>query len=137
EPGTRLRVAGWALSGTLDGLTAGTGADRCEVRGAGLLSRLVAVRGLDAARVERAPAGTAFGPWTLVPELSGHADGALVVALAALTAADDAAEEAALDELVRVDVAGDVVTAEWLADGGVVATHTVDWSGQVPRVASG
>uniref|UniRef100_UPI000DF735D4 DUF2264 domain-containing protein n=1 Tax=Desertihabitans aurantiacus TaxID=2282477 RepID=UPI000DF735D4 len=48
EPGTRLRVAGWALSGTLDGLTAGTGADRCEVRGAGLLSRLVAVRGLDA-----------------------------------------------------------------------------------------
>jgi hypothetical protein len=88
-PRIRVRISGWPVAGpgvesvtdTAEGLraTVTTTAD------GGLTSRLVGVHGLTEAATTIAPQGTAYGTWTVVPELFGTAGPGLYVALAALT----------------------------------------------------
>ncbi|MDV9200042.1 hypothetical protein R6M67_33055, partial [Streptomyces sp. Wh19] len=64
----------------------------------------------------RAPQGTAYTPWAVVPRLSSSATGSVVlVALASLTAEPDAAPLDSVVDAVTVD--GDVVEVRWAEDG--------------------
>ncbi|MEV7085779.1 DUF2264 domain-containing protein [Streptomyces sp. NPDC093085] len=99
-PGALLRETGWA-----------TGPGQ-EVR-----SALHPLYGWTAGPGEpRAPHGTAYTRWAVVPELTGPAEGtALFAALATLTAEPDAAPLAAAVDGVTVD--GGTVEVRWAGDG--------------------
>ncbi|MFI6698762.1 DUF2264 domain-containing protein [Streptomyces sp. NPDC050509] len=99
-PGARVRQTGWA-----------TGPDE-DVR-----SDLHGLYGWEAAPAERrAPQGTAFTRWAVVPELTAPAEGtALFAALATLTAEPDAAPPAGAVSGVTVD--GGTVEVRWTDDG--------------------
>lgn len=97
--GARVRQTGWA-----------TGPEE-SVR-----SALHGLHGWDSGHEPRAPQGTAYTRWALVPQLSGEAEGtALFAALATLTAEPG---NAPLSEAVReVGVDGDTVEVAWADDG--------------------
>ncbi|MEZ0491003.1 DUF2264 domain-containing protein [Kineococcus sp. TBRC 1896] len=87
--GTAVSATGWALAAARpEDLVADVGARTVQVAGAGLRSVFTAVAGFDVADVVRAPAGTAFGAWALVPRLRGAAGGSPAVVSAALSAQD-------------------------------------------------
>ncbi|MEW1958096.1 DUF2264 domain-containing protein [Kineococcus sp. NPDC059986] len=87
--GTAVTATGWALAAAgpweLDTEVAGTAV---QVDAPGLRTRFAAVAGFDVADVVRAPAGTAFGDWALVPRLRGVATRSPAVVAATLSAAD-------------------------------------------------
>lgn len=124
--GTPVAVTGWALAarGPADLPSTIEGTEVVLGDGA-LTSRLAAVTGFDRADLVRAPAGTAYGDWALVPRLRGTlgAPGAPGVVVAALSAADPGPAPA-----VAVD--GQTVTAVF-ADG---RRGRVTLGSDVPRV---
>jgi hypothetical protein len=124
--GTPVSVTGWALAarGPADLPSTVEGGAVALTDGA-LTSHLVAVTGFDRADLVRAPAGTAYGDWALVPRLRGTlaAPGSLGVVVAALSAADPGPAPA-----VAVD--GPTVTAVF-ADG---RRGRVTLGSDVPRV---
>ncbi|WP_405719242.1 DUF2264 domain-containing protein [Streptomyces sp. NBC_00046] len=97
--GARVEQTGWA-----------TGRDDA------LASALHGLHGWESRDEVRAPQGTAYTPWAVVPRLSASAQGTVVlVALASLTAEPDAAPLDAVADAVTVD--GDVVEVRWAQDG--------------------
>ncbi|MEZ0166567.1 DUF2264 domain-containing protein [Kineococcus sp. LSe6-4] len=88
-PGTPVSATGWALAaGRPADLSAQVSGSAVRLDGAGLQSRFQAAAGFETGDVVRAPGGTAFGRWALVPRLRGLADRSPAVATAALSAAD-------------------------------------------------
>ncbi|WP_405749547.1 DUF2264 domain-containing protein [Streptomyces sp. NBC_00012] len=97
--GARVEQTGWA-----------TGRDDA------LASALHGLHGWESRDEVRAPQGTAYTPWAVVPRLSASAQGTVVlVALASLTAEPDAAPLDAVADAVTV--VGDVVEVRWAQDG--------------------
>ncbi|MCX5610376.1 DUF2264 domain-containing protein [Streptomyces sp. NBC_00047] len=81
-------------------------------------SALHPLHGWDARDEVRAPAGTAFTPWALVPRLTAEAAGTgLYAALATLTAEPDPAPLAAAVTDVRADADG--IEVRWAEDGSL------------------
>jgi hypothetical protein len=125
--GVPVTVTGWALAATtpqdLDPQVDGTSV---VVRTDATATRLVGCHGFDAAEVQRAPQGTAYGAWALVPTLRGTVvPGELLVAASTLTAAPDSAAP-------EVEVAGGEVSIAW-PDG---ARTTCTWTAPAPSVVT-
>jgi hypothetical protein len=96
--GARVEQTGWA-TGRDDALT----------------SALHGLYGWESRDEVRAPQGTAYTPWAVVPRLAAPAGGTVVlVALASLTAESDAAPLDAVVSGVTVD--GDTVEVRWAED---------------------
>ncbi|GAA0925443.1 DUF2264 domain-containing protein [Pseudonocardia zijingensis] len=123
--GIPVTVTGWALAAAtpqdlddhVDGVTV-------EVRTKETTTRLVGCHGFDAAGVDRAPQGTAYGAWALVPTLRGSVRaGELLVTASTLTAAPGAA-------VPQVAVDGTSVSIDW-SDG---SRTTCDWESDAPVV---
>ncbi|MDR0958901.1 MAG: DUF2264 domain-containing protein [Propionibacteriaceae bacterium] len=91
----------------------------------GLRADLVPLNGWTDAVVDRAPQGTAYGRYALIPVLVGRSGPAWFAAAARLTA--DVVSSAEPPRLVGVSVDGVVI--EW-HDG----EHTISWTGDVPAV---
>ncbi|MEJ5946547.1 DUF2264 domain-containing protein [Pseudokineococcus basanitobsidens] len=128
--GTPVVVSGWPLA------AAGPWAIRQDVddRGArlaadGLTAQLVALSGWDGARVVRAPHGTAYGAWALVPELVAAAGDGLLVSASSLTGADPA------DAPPAAEVEGRRVTVGW-PDGSRTACTVGDAQVRVEQPAT-
>ncbi|MBI0384343.1 hypothetical protein JBE27_50845, partial [Streptomyces albiflaviniger] len=105
-----------------------------EIRldGGEVTGQLLGLHGWQTATAVRAPQGTAYGPWALVPELTGTVgedpSGTLFVALASLTGERDPAP---LADLATAEVNGLAVTVR-PADGGA---FVVDFgAGDAPTV---
>ncbi|MCX4843751.1 DUF2264 domain-containing protein [Streptomyces sp. NBC_00893] len=97
--GARVEQTGWA-----------TGRDDA------LASELHGLHGWESRDEVRAPQGTAYTPWAVVPRLSASATGSVVlVALASLTAEPGTAPLDSVVDAVTVD--GDVVEVHWAQDG--------------------
>nr|WP_246315852.1 DUF2264 domain-containing protein [Kineococcus aurantiacus] len=123
--GTPLTVTGWALAAAGPaGLEQAVEGTSITLGDGELRSHLRAVAGFDRADLVRAPAGTAYGAWALVPRLRGATGPGPAVVLAALTAADPGPAPV-------VEVEGGRVTATF-ADG-VQGRTSLD--GEVPRVS--
>lgn len=130
--GARAEQTGWAVG-----------------PGDGVLSALHPLYGWEGRDEARAPAGTAFTPWALVPRLTAGAAGTgLYAALATLTAEPDPGPAAAVVAEVRADTDGievrwaddgsltrigfEPVTVEHLAAGATGATGPAGATGRVP-----
>ncbi|WP_078900700.1 DUF2264 domain-containing protein [Streptomyces sp. SBT349] len=122
-PGAPVRLSGWAVAGPdREALTAHASGASATVTTAGsatgegpLTSRLTGLHGWVGAAAAIAPGGTAYGAWSVVPELHGEADergGGLYVAYAAL------ASSAPGDEgpVPAVEVDGARVRVAWTGD---------------------
>lgn len=97
--GARVEQTGWA-----------TGPDD------GVRSVLHGLHGWETSDEVRAPQGTAYTRWAVVPRLGADTEGtALLVSLASLTAEPDASTLAAAVSAVNVD--GDTVEVGWAEDG--------------------
>lgn len=112
--GTPVHHSGWAVAlppGTVPEVQQGA-----EVRldGPEVTSQLAGLYGWEASCVVRAPQGTAYGPWALVPELTGVVgageEGTVFVGLASLTGEAGAAPIAGQ---AGVEVSGLVVAVRW------------------------
>ncbi|GAA5122996.1 DUF2264 domain-containing protein [Pseudonocardia adelaidensis] len=125
--GVPVTVTGWALAAStpqeIDQRVDG-GSVALRTKEAG--TRLVGCHGFDTAGVERAPQGTAYGAWALVPALRGTVvPGELLVDASTLTSAPGTAAP-------EVVVDGTEVTVAW-ADG---AHTTCSWAAAVPEVTT-
>ncbi|MFE5111914.1 DUF2264 domain-containing protein [Streptomyces sp. NPDC056663] len=104
--GARVEQTGWA-----------TGPDDA------VRSALHGLHGWETSDEVRAPQGTAYNRWAVVPRLGADAEGTvLLVSLASLTAEPDATALAAAVSAVNVD--GDTVEVGWAEDG---ATTRIDF----------
>ncbi|MFF1843457.1 DUF2264 domain-containing protein [Streptomyces sp. NPDC058232] len=104
--GARVEQTGWA-----------TGPDDA------VRSALHGLHGWETSDEVRAPQGTAYSRWAVVPRLGADAEGTvLLVSLASLTAEPDATALAAAVSAVNVD--GDTVEVGWAEDG---ATTRIDF----------
>jgi hypothetical protein len=122
-----ITVTGWALAAAapqdldsqVDGVAVALRTDAAE-------TRLVGCHGFGSAEVTRAPQGTAYGAWALIPALRGTVvPGELLVSASTLTAAPGVtAPDVAVD--------GSEVTVTW-SDG---ARTTCSWADAVPRVTT-
>ncbi|MGW2521454.1 DUF2264 domain-containing protein [Streptomyces sp. NPDC001617] len=116
-PGTLIHHSGWAVA--LAPEAAVDTGQNAELRldGPEVSSQLIGLHGWQTQRVVRAPQGTAYGPWALVPELTGtvgESDADTVfVALASLTGEPDPAP---LSGQATAFTGGLAVTVTW-ADG--------------------
>jgi hypothetical protein len=125
--GAPVSVTGWALAADHPtDLAHRVDPTSITVTVPGLTTRFDAVRGFEHLDVVRAPAGTAYGTWGLVPRLRGTAGGGLLVAAAALSTTGPGAPP-------EVVVAGGRVRVTW-ADG---TRSQADVDGPVPRVEAG
>jgi hypothetical protein len=118
-PQSPVRLSGWAVAGAEPAsFTTEVDGAAVTIRAEGavgpLTSQLLGVTALPEAGHAIAPYGTAFGPWTVVPELRGLAAGGVYIALASLTADPDPEP---LAELAAAAVADGVLTIDWLDDG--------------------
>ncbi|WP_151480461.1 DUF2264 domain-containing protein [Streptomyces albicerus] len=118
--GTPIHHSGWAVAlspGTAPEAEQTEQAAEVRLHGPEVTSQLLGLYGWQTQRTVRAPQGTAYGPWALLPELTGTvgADAAqtVFVALAALTGEPGAAP---LAEQATVEVSGLAVRVCW-ADG--------------------
>jgi hypothetical protein len=113
-PGSPMRLSGWAVAAPdpehLSTQRSARSATVASVDGETLASQLLGVHGWTSAGTSIAPFGTAFGEWTVVPELHGAASDGVYVALASLTAIDDPEDLAAL---VDVEIADSTVVIRW------------------------
>ncbi|WP_033318271.1 DUF2264 domain-containing protein [Streptomyces yerevanensis] len=115
--GTPIHHSGWAVA--LSPEAAAEAEPRAEIRldGPEVTSQLLGLHGWQTQRTVRAPQGTAYGPWALVPELTGTvgeipAD-TVFASLASLTGEGDPAP---LAGQATAEVSGLTVTVRW-ADG--------------------
>lgn len=137
--GTAVHHSGWAIAvapGSAaeqeDG--AGPAGELC-LAGAEVTGRLLPLHGWKSSAVRRAPQGTAYGPWALVPELTGAVgegeSGAVFASLASLTGDPDAPP---LAGLATAEVSGPVVTIRWPDGGSTVVAFGGGPDGRTPRV---
>lgn len=117
---TPIHHSGWAVAlMPEDAVEAERTEQTAEVRlnGPEVTSQLLGLHGWQTQRAVRAPQGTAYGPWALVPELTGTVGeagaGTVFVALASLTGEPDPAP---LAGQATAEVNGLAVTVCW-ADG--------------------
>ncbi|GGK84464.1 DUF2264 domain-containing protein [Streptomyces flaveus] len=117
--GTPIHHSGWAVALSPEAAAAAEAELRAEIRldGPEVTSQLLGLHGWQTQRTVRAPQGTAYGPWALVPELTGTvgedpAD-AVFASLASLTGEGDPAP---LAGQATAEVSGLTVTVRW-ADG--------------------
>jgi hypothetical protein len=123
--GIPVTVTGWALAAAspqdLDPHVDGVAV---TLRTDATATRLIGCHGFDAAEVQRAPQGTAYGAWALVPTLRGPVvPGELLVSASTLTAAPDAGAP-------EVEVAGSEVAISWPGGGHT----TCNWTTAAPAV---
>jgi hypothetical protein len=125
--GIPVTVTGWALAGaTPQELDEAVDGRTVAVRADATATRLVGCHGWTEASVQRAPQGTAYGEWALVPILRGTVvPGELLVSASTLTAAHRATAP-------EVGVDGATVAVTW-PDG---ARTTCTWSAAVPEVST-
>lgn len=111
--GARVEQTGWA-----------TGPD------AAVVSALHGLHGWESREEVRAPQGTAYAPWAVLPRLGAEAEGTVVLVALASLSAEPGAD--ALDAVVSgVNVDGDTVEVSWAEDaattrvafGPVTVTH--------------
>ncbi|MFF4259174.1 DUF2264 domain-containing protein [Streptomyces sp. NPDC001663] len=130
-PGTPIHLSGWAVA--LPPEAAAEAEQTTEIRldGPEVTSQLLGLHGWQTHRAVRAPQGTAFGPWALVPELAGtvgeSATGTAFAALASLTGEPDPAP---LSGQATAEANGLAITVRW-ADG---ARTVVDFGLDGPSV---
>jgi hypothetical protein len=104
--------------------SAGASRRRCDIDS--LASSLIGSHGWTEASVQRAPQGTAYGAWALVPTLRGTVvPGELLVSTSTLTAAPGAAAP-------EVEVDGSSAAVAW-PDG---TRTTCTWNAAVPEVST-
>ncbi|HEY5182197.1 MAG TPA: hypothetical protein VIJ07_20905 [Dermatophilaceae bacterium] len=84
-----------------------------KVIGSGLVSELIGGAGWSSAASSRAPQGTAYGNFAIVPELSGTMRPGLFVALARLTTSDETDPPVVSASTDRVDWASDKPDVIW------------------------
>jgi hypothetical protein len=122
-----VMVTGWALAAAtphdldwhVDGVAVALRTDATE-------TRLIGCHGFVAAELQRAPQGTAYGAWALVPTLRGTVvPGELLVSASALTSAPDAPTP-------EVEVEGAELAVGW-PDGG---RTTCTWATATPAIAT-
>lgn len=139
-PGARVRLTGWAAPGLPEPGVAEASGPRRQAPGSGTPAHLYGLHGWDQASPEalRAPQGTAFTPWAVVPALNGDAGGtALFAALATLpqdapgappagSAPEEPAKPAESQEPQELSAAARVLSADdssveirWEDDGSV------------------
>nr|WP_281287956.1 DUF2264 domain-containing protein [Pseudonocardia hierapolitana] len=125
--GTPVTVTGWALAAaTPQELEPQVDSVAVAMRTGETAARLIGCNGFDAAEVQRAPQGTAYGAWALVPTLRGTVvPGELLVSASTLTAAPDSGAP-------EVEVAGAEVSIGW-PDGG---RTTCTWTAPTPVVVT-
>ncbi|MGO4418639.1 hypothetical protein AB4Z54_07725, partial [Streptomyces sp. MCAF7] len=137
--GTAVHHSGWAVAVPPDTAAeqadgAGPAGETC-VAGAEVTGRLLPLHGWQSSTVRRAPQGTAYGPWALVPELTGTVGagepGTVLVALASLTGDPDAPP---LAGLATAEVSGTTVTVRWSDGSGTVVDFGGGPDGDAPRV---
>ncbi|QYN40897.1 DUF2264 domain-containing protein [Pseudonocardia sp. DSM 110487] len=123
--GIPVTVTGWALAAaTPQELDSHVDDVAVALRTDAAATRLVGCHGFDAAEVQRAPQGTAYGAWALVPTLRGTVvPGDLVVSASTLTAAPDSTTP-------EVAVEGTEVSVRW-PDGG---RTTCTWTAAAPAI---
>lgn len=130
--GAEVRLTGWAVA--LDSPPDGEAGQVAEVRvtSPDATAQLVGVHGFSTSSALRAPQGTAYGPWAVVPALFGNVvpgpTGAVFVALASLTGEPDPAP---LLDLVGVTVSAAGVDVHWQD-----AHSFVDLTGDTPSVST-
>jgi len=129
RPGTPVRLTGWALAaeepgGLTTALADAPGVAGLTITGGGLVSHLAGLCGFDDGEVLRAPAGTAYGRWALVPAVTGTWHGSLLVAHVRLSDG-----EAGAPDVVGATVDG--LSARISLPGG---ERVVRWSDEVPVV---
>lgn len=138
--GTTVLHSGWAVAvppGTAAELggEAGPAGEVC-VAGARVTARLLPLHGWASSSARRAPQGTAYGPWALVPELTGtvgdEAPGTVFAALACLTGDPGAPP---LAGLATAEVSGLTVTVRWAGGGRTVVRLDGGPDGGTPEVA--
>ncbi|WP_037569603.1 DUF2264 domain-containing protein [Phaeacidiphilus oryzae] len=71
EPETVVRATGWAVDCVPERQAGPSEAGELTVRGAEVTGRLLGLLGWSGADLVRAPQGTAYGDWALVPRLTG------------------------------------------------------------------
>jgi hypothetical protein len=125
--GIPVSVTGWALAGAApQELDEAVDGPAVAVRADATATRLVGCHGWTEASVQRAPQGTAYGDWALVPTLRGAVvPGELLVSASTLTAAHRAGAP-------DVEVDGATVAVTW-PDG---ARTTCTWNAAVPEVST-
>ncbi|MGY0056510.1 DUF2264 domain-containing protein [Streptomyces sp. LZ34] len=137
--GTAVHHSGWAVA-----VPPGTAAEQADgvtpagetcLAGPEVTGRLLPLHGWRSSAVRRAPQGTAYGPWALVPELTGtvgeEESGTVFAALASLTGDPDAPP---LAGLVTAEVNGPAVTVRWPDGGSTVVDFGGGPDGDAPRV---
>lgn len=125
--GVPVTVTGWALAAaTPQDLDLHVDGVAVALRTGATATRLIGCRGFDSAEVQRAPQGTAYGAWALVPTLRGTVvPGELLVTASTLTAAPGSVAP-------EIEVAGADVSIGW-PDGG---RTTCTWTAAAPAVAT-
>ncbi|TPQ22736.1 DUF2264 domain-containing protein [Streptomyces sporangiiformans] len=132
--GTPIHHSGWAVAASPEAAPA-EAEQRAEIRldGPEVTSQLLGLYGWQTQRTVRAPQGTAYGPWALVPELTGTVEenpaGTVFAALASLTGEPGASR---LAGQATAEVSGLTVTVRW-ADG---ARTVVDFGDGGPTVTT-
>lgn len=117
--GTPIHHSGWAVALSPEAALEAQGEHSAELRieGPEVTGQLLGLHGWHTQRTVRAPQGTAYGPWALVPELTGtvgaQETGTVFAALASLTGEPDPAPLAGLAD---AEVNARTLTVSW-ADG--------------------
>jgi len=119
--GTPIHHSGWAVALAPEAAVEAEQTAEVRLHGPEVTSQLLGLYGWETLRTVRAPQGTAYGPWALVPELTGTVGeaeaGTVFAALASLTGEPDPSP---LTGQAIAEVDGLAVTVRW-AD----ATRTV------------
>jgi hypothetical protein len=134
--GTPIQHSGWAVALSPEHTAEAEQTAEVRLNGPDVTSQLLGLYGWQTQSAVRAPQGTAYGPWALVPELTGTVGepgaGTVFVALASLTGEPDPSP---LAGLATAEANGRAVTIRW-ADG---ARTVIDFGsdGHGPSVTEG
>jgi hypothetical protein len=125
--GIPVTVTGWALAAaTPQDLESQIDGASVTLRTDATATRLVGCHGFAAAEIQRAPQGTAYGAWALVPTLRGTVvPGELLVSASTLTAAPGSTAPVVAVEGAEVSVGwidGSRTTCTWTATTPIVRT---------------
>ncbi|MEV1081174.1 DUF2264 domain-containing protein [Streptomyces sp. NPDC050211] len=122
-PGTPVHHTGWAVALSPEAAPEAGQADEIRITGEEVTSQLLGLHGWHHQSIARAPQGTAYGPWALLPELTGTVtdtpSGTIFAALASLTAEPDPPP---LTDQVTAEVDDLTLTAHWM-DGTSTIVH--------------
>ncbi|WP_396667530.1 DUF2264 domain-containing protein [Microbacterium sp. R86528] len=133
-PSSPVRVSGWAIADARpEDIRQTITGNSSQVRNAeGLSSQLLALHGFaENASASAASWGTAFGRWAMLPELHSSTHESLFVYAVSLSGSADALP---LQNRVRADVTGALITVEWLEHASATAINLddLDWGHRRP-----